>query len=267
MEYDKQLQQLENVHLAKPDRVFSMYLNTDPSDPDQQGGEWKIHLKNGLNRFESYLKESGDKAELENFQQVREKVERFVQGNEQAFKKSIVLFASADESVWFAERIQMRVETEFHWEDTPVTDQLNQLKHDFPKSGIILVQQNQVKVIEAELGAILETKHFELDLDTEDWREYTSEQKRPMSMGKGGKDPSRDTFNARVNANQQRWYKGLAPKLDKLAKDNEWDRIYLVGEKEEAKDMETYMNKDIYKVEGKNMLDHEEAKVIEKIVA
>ncbi|WP_026569537.1 MULTISPECIES: VLRF1 family aeRF1-type release factor [Sediminibacillus] len=267
MKFDKQLKQLENIQLQRPNRVLSMYLNTDPSDPEQQGGEWKIHLKNGLNHFESYLKESGDNQELKNFQAVREKVERFVQGNEQAFKKGIVLFASADEQVWFAERLQMRLQTEFHWEDAPVTDQLKELRNKFPKSGIILVQQNQVKVIEAELGAILETKHYELDLDTEDWREYTAEQKRPMSMGKGGKDPSRDSFDARVSANQQRWYKGLAPKLDKLAKDNQWDRIYLVGEKEEAKDMESYMNKEVYQVEGKNMLDHEEMKVIEKVVA
>ncbi|SDM16548.1 VLRF1 family aeRF1-type release factor [Sediminibacillus halophilus] len=267
MNFDNQLKQLENVQLQRPNRVLSMYLNTDPSDPEQQGGEWKIHLKNGLSHFESYLKESGDKQELENFQAVREKVERFVQGNEQALKKGIVLFASADEQVWFAERLQMRIQTEFHWEDAPVIDQLKELWNTFPKSGIILVQQNQVKVIEAELGTILETKHYELDLDTEDWREYTAEQKRPMSMGKGGKDPSRDSFNARVNANQQRWYKGLAPKLDKLAKDNQWDRIYLVGEKEEAKDIESYMNKEIYQVEAKNMLDHEEMKVIDKVVA
>ncbi|WP_077624909.1 VLRF1 family aeRF1-type release factor [Sediminibacillus massiliensis] len=264
---DRQLKELDNIELEKPNRVFSMYLNTDPSDPEQQGGEWKIHLKNGLKNFESYLQESKDKEEFDNFLKVKDKVENFVRDNEQALRKGIVLFASADNSVWFAERIQMRVENQFFWEASPQTDQLKELETQFPKLGIILVQQNQVKVIEAEMGEILETKHYELDLDTEDWKEITTPQKTPVSMGKGGKNLGQDNFSARLNENQKRWYKSIAPKLDKLAKGNSWNRIYLVGEKEEAKDMEEYMNKDIYKVEGKNMLEHEESKVIEKIVA
>lgn len=267
MRIDKQLKELEKVQLERPNKVFSMYLNTDPSDPDQQGGEWKIHLKNGLKNFESYLENGENKEELKNFRLVKEKVENFVQGNEQEFRKGIILFASADESVWFAERVQMSLENEFHWEETPVIDQFKELENKFPKSGIILLQQNEIKVIEAELGTILETKYFELDLDTENWKQKTAEGKRQQAMGKGGKDPSRDSFDNRVFANQTRWYKSIAPKLDKLAKDNNWDRIYLVGDKEEAEILKEAMNKEIYKLEDKNLLNHEEAEVIEKVIA
>lgn len=67
MDLNKEIKKLENIHLEKPQQVFTMYLNTDPSDPEQQGGEWKIHLKNGLNNFEAYLKEDGDSEEKETF--------------------------------------------------------------------------------------------------------------------------------------------------------------------------------------------------------
>ncbi|WP_318036126.1 hypothetical protein [Halobacillus salinarum] len=41
MDMYKVIKQLESVHLEKPNRVFSMYLNTDPSDPEQQGENGK----------------------------------------------------------------------------------------------------------------------------------------------------------------------------------------------------------------------------------
>lgn len=267
MNITKTLAELKNVKQEKPNKILSMYLNTDPSDPEQQAGEWKIHLKNGLNNFENYLEESGDKEELKNFRQVKAKVEEFVHANEQDFRKGIVLFATADESVWFAERLQMSVATEFYWEETLILNQLEELQATFPKSGVILVQQSNVKIIEAELGEVLETKHYELDLDIDDWRQFAGPHEADASMGKGGKSVQKDNFNSRFRANQQRWYKSLAPTLDKLAKDHEWSRIYLVGEKEEARDIENYMNKEVNKVEGKNLLDHEETKVIEQIVA
>lgn len=267
MRIDKQLKQLEKTKLESPNKVFSMYLNTDPSDPDQQGGEWKIHLKNGLNNFASYLESGKDKEELNNFNKVKEKVQDYVQNNEQNLKKGIVLFASADGSLWFAELVQMPVKNEFYWEETPITDQVDELRDKFPKSGIVLVQQNEIKIIEAEMGEILETKFFELDLDTENWREKTAEGKRQQAMGKGGKDPSRDSFDARVHANQQRWYKSIAPKLDKLAKDNQWERIYLVGDKQETETLRDTMNKEIYKLEEKNLLNHEESEILEKVVS
>ncbi len=51
MNIAKEMKKLESIYLEKPNRVFTMYLNTDPADPEQQGGEWKIHLKNGLKKF------------------------------------------------------------------------------------------------------------------------------------------------------------------------------------------------------------------------
>ncbi|WP_373893254.1 VLRF1 family aeRF1-type release factor [Virgibacillus natechei] len=257
MDLNKEIQKLENVRTDNSNKVFTMYLNTDPSDPEQQGGEWKIHLKNGLRNFEQYLKEDDDKEEQKNFQAVKEKVENFVVGNEQNFLKGIVLFATADEEVWLATRVQMPVETAFFWQETPQLDQLKQLSFDYPKSGIILVQQNEIKVIDVYLNQIEDTYSYELDLNTEEWREKTG---TPVAS-----NLQTDNFDARVKANQQRWYKKIAPRLDKQAKDRNWEKIYVIGESDPANELKEQMNKPVNEVIQKNMLDHEESKVLQEV--
>ncbi|WP_079526984.1 VLRF1 family aeRF1-type release factor [Halobacillus hunanensis] len=268
MNLDDKIKKLENVHLEKPHRVFTMYLNTDPSDPDQQGGEWRIHLKNGLNNFEAYLQEEGDSEEKRNFEAVKEKVNHYIQENEQHFAKSVVLFATADDSVWFAERLQMPVTSEFYWEESPVLDQLKEMQETFPKTGVVLTQKNQIKLIDAELGSLNDTQLFELDLNTEDWRQHQGPHHADASMGSGGaKSSKQDEFQERFEANRYRWYKSVAPIIDKQAKQYGWEHIYLVGDKKETEDLQENMNKQIRKVINKNLLDHEEMHVLEEVVS
>ncbi|MTW84733.1 hypothetical protein F3157_03545 [Virgibacillus dakarensis] len=265
MELREEIRKLENVRKDSTNKVFTMYLNTDPSDPEQQGGEWKIHLKNGLRNFEQYLAEDDDKEELKYFQLVQQKVEKYVRVNEQNFRKGIILFATADETVWFAIRVQLRLKTEFFWENAPVIEQFKQLYASFPKSGVILVQQDQVKVVEAEIGDILDTAYYELDIETDHWRQFTGPHKADASMGKGSKSLKQDEFQDRYEANKQRWYKSIAPKLDKRAKDKGWEEIYIIGESDASQEIRAQMNKPVDKVIQKNMLEHEESKVLEEV--
>ncbi|CQR46523.1 hypothetical protein BN1058_00788 [Paraliobacillus sp. PM-2] len=266
MQINKQWNKLQALELTKPDSVLTMYVNTDPADPDQQGGEWKIQLKNGLNSFENYLKQDKDKDELKKYQVIREKIEAFFDENQKELKKGVVIIAASDNSFWLAEILQVPVETNFYWQETPVIDQLEHIYSKYPRSGIVLVQQNQVKTIETELGEVREIKQFELDLDTEDWRPYAGPHRADASMGKGGRNTQTDQFQKRFKANQKRWYKSIAPSLDKQAKDKQWEKIFIAGEKEEANDLAEYMQKNIEKVSHQNILDHEEHHVIEKIV-
>lgn len=261
MQMDKQRKELEALQVEKPDSILTMYLNTDPSDPEQSGGEWKIQLKNSMNSFENYLKQSNDKKELEKFKSVRKQVEGFMFENQKNLKKSVIIFASSNQSMWFAEILQLRVETTFYWQQTPVLDQLNSLYQKYPKLGIVLTQQKQVKIIEAELGKVVNTKLFELDLDTEDWRQFAGPR-----ANTGGKNLQTDQFDKRVEANQKRWFKNLAPTLDKVAKHNNWKRVYLAGEKQEALDLAGYMQKEIDNILYQNILEHEESSVLEKVL-
>src|SRR5699024_8900929 len=125
---------------------------TDPTDPDQQGGKWKITLKNGLHNFERYLQTDDDKEELKQFQEIKEKVEKYISDHEQNLHKSIIIFATADGEEWYADKFHVRVKSDFYWQEEPELTQLQQLVKDYPKSGIILVQHDAIKVLETALN-------------------------------------------------------------------------------------------------------------------
>lgn len=257
---------LKNVRKDDANKVFTMYLNTDRSDPNQQGDEWKIHFKNGMRNFDKYLQQDDDKEERENFLKIKDKVTKFIKEQETDFQRGVIVFATADDEIWFAKCVQMRVENEFYWQDTPELNQLMELKEKYPKIGVILVQQNQIKVISSETNRILNTTHYELDMETEDWR-IKQGPRRVAAAGARGPNVQKDSFESRYAANVQRWYKSIAPKLDKLAKDSGWERIYLIGEGEGAMELSKQINKPIEKVIQKNMLDHDEMKILEEVLS
>ncbi|GEN47003.1 VLRF1 family aeRF1-type release factor [Alkalibacillus haloalkaliphilus] len=267
MDLRKVLNQLEHYQSEKPNRVFTMYLNTDLADQDQQGGEWKIHLKNGLNNFENYLQEDGDSDEKRNFWAVKEKVEKFMEEHQKDLKKSVIIFATGEGDIWFADTFQMPVQTEFYWEDAPVLDQLKSLNEQFPKTGIVLTQKDHIKLIDAELGSIKDTMLYELDLNTEDWKQHVGPHHADSNLGSGGaKSAKKDEIADRFEENRSRWYKSIAPKIDQLAKQNDWDEIHLIGSSDEVDELEKNMNKPIENKVNKNLLDHEETKILEEVM-
>ncbi len=109
---------------------------------------------------------------------------------------------------------------------------------------------------------------MEFDLETEDWRQHEGPHHADVSMGSGGgKANQQEEFEDRLKANQQRWWKSLGSILDKKAADEKWERIVLVGDKEEAAVLEDSMSKDIHKTVGKNLLNENEHKVVERLLA
>lgn len=255
--------ELQDIKLESPNLVFTMYLNTDPSDPDQQGGKWKINLKNGLQKFEQYIKQDDDnKEELYNFKVIKKKVNQFMLDNEQNLKRGVVLVATGDEEVWLAEMVQVRLKTEFFWQERPALYPLELLMKEYPKSGIILVRQNLIKIIESKMNEVEDRSYFELNLETEDWNRKSGE-----TMGRlldGAKVVTYD-FEARYAANQHRWYKKIVPQIDKLAKDNNWEQIVVIGEGEATKIIKKQMNKSIDYVIQKNMLEQSEDKILKEV--
>ncbi|MDY0395986.1 VLRF1 family aeRF1-type release factor [Virgibacillus halophilus] len=266
MTLEKILSQLENVNREGKNKIFTMYLNTDPTDPDQQGGKWRLQFKNGMRNFEEYLQKDQDKEELHSFQHVKHKVEKFMDEHEQHLQRSVIVFATADEEVWFAQCLQVRVKSEFYWQETAETAQLETILQNYPMIGVVLVQQNEIKVVEAKLNSIENTSHYEFDIDQENWHVKQSTSKvGQAAAAKQKAGAQKDKFRAKFKANLQRWYKTIAPKLDKQAKENEWQQTYIVGEKEVTTALKQQMNQPVQSTIYKNMLDAEGDKVLAEI--
>lgn len=256
------IKKLEHVKQESPNNVFTMYLNTDPSDPDQQGGKWKISLKNGLQKFEQYIKQDENEQELKNFKAIKKKVNQFMLDNEQNLRRGVVIIATADEQIWVAEIVQVRLTSEFFWEDYPALYQLQTLMKEYPKSGIILVRQNMIKIIESMMNEVVDTTYFELNLETEDWHRKSGD-----TMGRllDGATVTTYDFEARYAANQQRWYNRIAPDINKLAKDNQWEQTIIVGEGEAAQLIKKYMNREVDLLINKNMLDQNDNRILKEV--
>lgn len=242
------VKKLNDSHYNDGTKVFTLYLNTDPRDSEQQKGEWKIHLKNLLKDVGEKTMDSDSKKQ---FKTIQEKVEKEIYGRERELLRSHVLFATANGDVWFSESLQVPVETEYHWTDYPVLDQMKQMEETYPYAGIVTIQQDEALVLETEIGVLLSETQYELDLNTDAWRENQGPQGDDRTQG----GANREEFKDRVQAHQQRWFKDLVSTIEKKAKDKGWKELYLVGEKEDVNALQSYFDKTIDKVVPRNLLN------------
>lgn len=259
---EEYVQQLSEKVYDDPKKVFSIYLNMDPRDPDEQGGEWKIKLKNALNDLAKETKESDSHEEKNQSKEIRKKVEDEVYGKEPELKRSLLLFATADEDLWFSETLNIPVTTEFHWQNRPQIEQLEELVSQYPYTGILVFQQDQAQMIETEVGKVLETNYYKLNLDTDEWRQHQGPQGDDWTQG----GAQRDAFKERVAAHQQRWFKSIAETVEKKMKKQGWKQLWLVGEQDEIEPLTTYFNQKIDKTVPRNLLNRKTENILTEVL-
>lgn len=114
--------------------------------------------------------------------------------------------------------------------ERPELNQFKYLLEKYPKTGIILVQQNHIKMIESYLNMVEDIFYYELDIDTENWRRKSGPHPSHTPTGLSSSNVQIDNFEARYVANQRRWYKAIAQRLDKLAKDQGWEGTFVISE-------------------------------------
>lgn len=259
------LKKLKGYQVQSPDRILSMYLNTDSRDPDQQGGEWKIALKNGLTRVDEYLKASSE-AEHSRFIKIKDRINQCIQEFGKNMPRSIVVFASIDSQIWHCLQLQIPVDTSFYWEERAEVGQLESIYNSYPSTGIILTQQNEVKILDTSLGEINDIEHYLFDVESETWRKKDDQRKVQVTTGGAEKTPQKDIFKEREKDIQKRLYKSLGSKLDKKAADQKWKKIIIAGDKNTVGILKSGMNKSIDKWVQKNLLNENEIKVAEELL-
>lgn len=215
-------------------RVLSFYLNTDPTSE-----EWKIRLKNGLKRTEEYHKASNPH-EASLLANIIKKVNVSVRDIQRNLKSSLICFASKDEVLLYP--FNFPVENDFSWQEQPDVDQLDSLFDHYMRTGVILLQANSVTLITSTLGELEDEIHYEIDFDTENWKPY-------KGLAYGGIISSsanhRHRFERRMEENQARWYRTIAPTIRNYAKDRAWKSIYLVGPKVLAEGFRKQLNQKV----------------------
>lgn len=223
------IQRLQRIARTKPGGILSIYLDTDRSTPEQQKGQWKVRLKNGLKKLEEYLSAQGASLEKSNFKALAKKVKKEIEACQREHQKGLILFASDDLELFEMEIVQVKVENEFHWEKQPITSQLEEINQKYPCSGMILAHADHIRVVETCLGQVEDEFGYQWEIDTEDWRYY----KGPASGSGQGREASSsltDQYTKRKEVQMIREYKRLIPKLQEEALERQWKGIYLVGD-------------------------------------
>ncbi|MCM3551184.1 VLRF1 family aeRF1-type release factor [Shouchella clausii] len=222
MSLAKDIERFKQIHCD--DGCLSIYLRTSLSSTDQQKGEWKIRLKNGLKKLEEYLEASENDAELKSFKRLKKLAEKNIKELSPNLPKSIVFIGSASGDL-YVKKLQVPVENDFRWEHYPVVDQLENLEAKYPLSGIVMIQKTDVLAVETSLGEVNDELHYAWDVEAEDWKEYIGA--RPE--GETGAALHRESYANRFDANQQRWFKKIANKIEKQARKRNWQTIHVVG--------------------------------------
>ncbi len=226
MSLSKELQTLKDFHCD--DRcVLSVYLNTNPGDPEQLNGAWRIHLKSGLKRIDEYLTASDDENELKAFNELKKKVAKEVEDNKNDLSKGVVIFASVDPELWSVYYVQVPVKTSFHWEDHPVTEEMEYMYKAYPEAGIILPSFGEVRILDTSMGAVLADFTYDFDPNLEGWGER-SKASAAHNVGMGSSKG--DAIEPRLRENLQRFYKGMGEIIGTLKKERGWQEIHVSGE-------------------------------------
>ena len=241
--------------------VLSVYLNTNPADPEQHNGAWKIHLKNGLKRIDEYLEASNDEKEIKAYRKLKEKVTKEIENNQNDLNKGVVIFASLDPELWSVHYVQVQVKTSFHWEDHPVIEEMEYMLKAYPEAGIIMPSFGEVRILDTAMGFVNGEKSYAFDSGLEVWKEQKSVR---SSLQRGGGGQS-DGLDDRLRENLERFYKELGVTVEKMRKERNWKELYVVGEAELAnsfaKTLRTKPNNCIYK----NLINIQSSKVLHHV--
>ncbi len=215
--------------------VLTLYLHTDVSNPDLNNGEWKIHLKNEIKDLKYHADKAAPELEKKALKKLLKQMEDRVGELQRELQKGLVIFASADGKLWEEMILQVPVTTTIHWEKSPAVQQMQELIQRYPSTAIIVLQQQNVRFIETELGSIKDEFTYSWDLNREDWLDYGGD------APPGSRSSGQDQFQQRFEENKNRWYKNLAPRLGKEIKDRGLEGAYLVGDNENTGELEQHM--------------------------
>lgn len=230
MSLSNEIQQLKQFSSGSRN-VLSVYLNTNPGDPEQTNGAWKIHLKNGMKDLEKFLSSSGKEQELKSFQGLKDKVMSEMDDKKEDLHKGVVIFASDEPKLWSVHYVQVPVKTSFDWEDKPVIEQFEYMYKAYPEAAVVLPSFGEVRILDTEMGFIRDDISFVFDPNLETW----GEEKSRKTSGKHVIGSSKvDFIESRLRENLNRFYKGMGTHIERLMKERGWKEIHVAGEAELA---------------------------------
>jgi len=208
-----------------PAPVLTLYLNTNPAEPRNQGHPpgYVIYLKSRGKILANRIPETGRKQ----FQAELKRVEEFLR-NRKPPHRGVVVFSSPKRQEFVPMNVEL--EDELHW-GRPSLTQLLWLLDEHQPSGVVLVDRSGARFYRFWLGEIEELKKEKFELDKMEWR-----QKHLMPPSHPGvqktRGSQRDVFEQRVEAQYDRFFRDAAERIRQWSEREKLRPVFVAGPNE-----------------------------------
>ncbi len=211
--------------------VLSVFCRTDPRDPASRSETpgWLVALKNGLREAAA-----GYEADPETTKQV----EKLCQAAEQRLTgasatdrgRSVAFFLSACGSIDSFHTFQIPVRDDYvAIEDGAVVWPVVDLLDRGQRSGLVLVSQDHIRVLEWRDGHVRDLEASTFDLELGDWRDYRGTA-RPSGSRSGQAINNKAAYEDRVEEWRARFVKAASKAVAETAGDLGFDRLVIAAE-------------------------------------
>ncbi|MEN2983223.1 MAG: VLRF1 family aeRF1-type release factor [Thermus sp.] len=227
--------------IAAQEPILSLYVDVNPAKPENAGKAYALRAKDALKAL-GVPKALEDRVlEVLKNQVLEAKTAVFFAG--EGLLETLLLqvelpLVSSLKTTFLGEK-EGRLLTEgvlAHY-GAPFLLPLVYALDEYERYGVVYVDQERWRVFEVFLGEIAEVGDAFLALDPEAWRRLSLDAPgRRFNLGgiaRGG--AGQDLFAKRLMAWEERFYKGLAQELERLAQERGFTRLLLMGPEEHTK--------------------------------
>jgi hypothetical protein len=226
------------IHLADvkglvgktPDSTLSLYLNVDPTAPENQAMNpaWHTWAKNALRDLGNGLKAE----ETANWTHVRDRTQSYLD----AYKpsgKGLALFYGRDFERVYELPIAFENQAVF---GKPLILPLLWAMEEYQPYVIVMVDHEKAHFIAAQLGSTERLESIALDLDTSDWAHKTI-RSASGAASRVTLSNARDAFDQRVEIYQGRFHGEVGEHALKLAESLGSEHIIIAGNEQAAQNV------------------------------
>jgi hypothetical protein len=215
--------------------VLSVFCRTDPRDPANvsETPGWLVALRNGLRDAAATVE--GDHEATEAIRRLSKEAEkRLTSASAHERGRSVALFLSADGTIDIFHTFQIPVRDDFVVLESgvviwPAMDLLDRGQ----RTGIILLSQDQIRLLDWEDGVVNDLESSVYNLELGDWRQY-------RGVGGAGRTQHSashiDSYEDRVHAWRSRFMKDAAKAIAESTKDLKLERLVLVADRDLGSD-------------------------------
>jgi peptide subunit release factor 1 (eRF1) len=209
-----------------PSPVLTVYLDTNPSKPRNQGrpSGARIWLKSRAKEVGADL----SRQERKLFEKQLTRVDRFLSTRPRRERGIVVV---AGPKTWHVLKLQVDVEDELHWGRASLK-QLLWLLDEHQPGGVAVIDRSGVRFYRHWMGEFEEQKAERFELDTSSWRQKSGVRPARLGQRKTGLRSERDAVQQRTDAQYARIFRDTAKRIHEWAQREKLDPVFIVGPNE-----------------------------------